>query len=101
VALNAVQDAEHFFDRLGIILSPEKPQAARAVLVHEAPEGLVARRNRGKHALIIRALAPLLTPGSISTAPWWWRDRRGSHGAAHRGQINDDMFVFIKLSVYN
>jgi hypothetical protein len=57
VALNAVQDAQHFFGRLGIILSPEKPQAARAVLVHEAPEGLVARRNRGKHALIIRALA--------------------------------------------
>jgi hypothetical protein len=57
VALNAVQDAQHFFGRLGIILSPEKPQAARAVLVHEAPEGLVAGRNRGKHALIIRALS--------------------------------------------
>lgn len=56
MALDAVQDAQHFFDRLGIVLPPEEPQAAPAVLVHEAPEGLAAGRNRGNHVLIIRAL---------------------------------------------
>jgi hypothetical protein len=56
MALDAVQDAQHFFGRLGIVLPPEKPQAAPAVLVHEAPEGLAAGRNRGNHILIIRAI---------------------------------------------
>ena len=71
MTLDTGQNPKRFLPRIGIIVRPEEPQAAPTVLIHQLPDGLLARRSRRVHATIIRARRTGANFRTVSVG-WQW-----------------------------